>query len=566
MSTIDTNPVMIIDTKRDFKVWLISEIFVPGGAGGRYVPNINNEIVEWTDNSYRRYRVTDVDYTTGKSTWQLMHEVPYTPPEGVEDVILSSSPGNPIEAYRAYIDRSVKPATISIDRHFVFLGTMTRYAKIFKGTQTGPNGQVISAMYDGDTLLGENIPLRQVATWRVPTLGPAVPVESAVKIVEHGYLTADVVDNELLTVVAYDDAGNVVQQRTVVAYNTSWALQPDTSKRYVREVRLKSQFLSEGDDTTVLVPRNMTLESILTMGEVLYSDGSVKPYPIDGTKMAIHGLYNNRYIANSDGNRSKIVLMYRLDPNEYLYGAQVGEFPHRSVPYWIETTPFEKAFAARIWACPQWVDSNTGYRMRYFLSTLSRDQIYDITDKVRLGPSSPAFDPASYGTTQNLILTVDMNLVNPTFKSFKFVQPTTITLFAPASAGEETSYSVNYAPGGATIFGLKLRVNGDYRSAGSWMFDVSFGAGSREDWLDRVFFSAVPLFNPTSETRSPAPTHFNLVCDGVSKEFSTDSWAQPLQMLVDPIPGEQVRFEWILRDGNGDHLLGVTAVPMFQVD
>lgn len=567
MSTINTNPSMQIDRNRPWQSWNITQIFVPGGAGGLIVPNIDDEIMEWGSASYFVYRCSDVDYTTGKSTLQLMHETPYTPPTGVEDIILTSGPGTPVEAFRAYVDKSIKPASISVDRQFYFLGTMARYVKIFRGTNTGATGQVISAMYDqSNELIGENIPLKQVATAKLPSAGLVEAIDSAVKVVETGFLTVDVPDNEIITVVAYDDQGNIVQQRAITVYNTSFSAQVDTSRRYVRDIRLKTQFLLEGDDTVIAVPRNMTLESILAMGEVIYSDGSVKELPIDGTKMAIHGLYSNRYIANSDGVRGRVVLMYRLDAEEYLYGAQVGEFPHKSVAYSIESVPFEKPYACRIWACPQWVDDANGYRMRYFLSTLRRDHLYDITDKVRYSPASPSFNPLAYGQLQNLVLTVDMSLVDGSFKAWKYVQPTGVTLFAPASAGDETSYTVNYEPTDSTVFGIKLQVKGDYRSAGTWLMDVSMNAGSKEDWLDKMFFNTRPIYNPTSELRAPAPTHFNLVIAGVSKEFSTDNWKTKLLMNVLPGPGEQVRFEWIMRDGNGDHLLGVSAVPMFQID
>lgn len=567
MATINTNPSMIVDPKRAWTSWNINQIFVPGGAGGLNVPNIDDQIIQWGSDRYFVYRCSDVDYTTGKSTLQLMHESPYVPAEGVEDVILSSGPGTPIESFRAYVDKSVKPATISIDRQFFFLGTDARYVKIYKGTDTSPQGQVVSAMYDqGNELIGENIPLKQVATARIPAAGLVTAIDSAVKIVETGYLTTDLVDNEVITVVAFGDAGNIVQQRAVTVYNTSFARQVDSERRYVLDVELDTQFLSEGDDNVIVIPRNMTLESVLTMCKVLYSDGTPKRVPIDGTKAALHGMYSSRYIANSDGVRAKVVLMYRLDENEWLYGAQVGEFPHKSRAYSVESAPFEKAFACRIWALPQWVDANNGYRMRYYLTTLRRDTIYDITDKVRFSPSSPSFNPLAYGQLQNLILQVDMNKVDSSFKAWKYVQPTGITLFAPASEGPATAYTVNYEPTQGTVHGLGLQVKGDYRSAGFWLFDISMGAGSLAAWLDKMFYAALPIYNPTSETRAPAPTHFNMICAGVSKEFAVASWKNALQMSITPAPGEQVRFEWILRDGNGDHLLGVTSAPMFQVD
>lgn len=567
MSTqTEINVVPIVDRNRGFKSWLISEIYVPGGASGRYVPNINDEVIEWASNYYLIYRVIDVDYTTCKSTLKLMHEIPYSDDVSEQDIILSAAPGRAAEAFRAYIDRSVKPATISFDRRMFVLGTMARSAMVYKGTNIGAGGEVISAMYDqSGTLLGQSIPLEHVATVKIPAAGQADAIDAAVKVVATGYLVRDVIDNEVLTVVFKDDAGIVVQTQTVVAYNTSFALQPDTSRRYVTGIRLKTGFLSPGDDTHVVIPRNLTLESVLAMGEVIYSDGSTKELPVDGARMSIHGLYSNRYLANSDGYRSTIVLSYRLEPGEYLYGATVGEYPHMDKKYTVETTAFEKAFAARIWAYPQWMSDVAGYRMRYFLSTLSRDHLYDVTDKVRLGVNSPAFEPLLYGARQNLILTLDMNLVDPIFKTFKFVQPTTITLYGPGTSAE-TSYTVNYVPGDATVFGIDLKAKGDYRSAGQWLVDVSQGAGSREDWLDRMFYNTHPIFNPATELRSPAPTHFNLVIAGKRMEVPVVNWANQLNVIAQPNPGEAVFFEWILRDGNGDHLLGVSAIPFYQVD
>jgi hypothetical protein len=567
MAGITTDPNMIIDPDRTtFHVWSMPQIFIPGGAGGRNVPNIDNWVLEWSTKSYLVYRVIDVDYTTGKSTLQLSHEVPNATDLSETDIILSTYPGKPIKAFRAYIDRSVKPSTVSIDRHLFVLGSLSRYAKLYKGTDIGVNGEVISAMYDqGNTLIGENLLLETVATVAIPSAGVGAVINSGVKIVSPGYLAKDVIDNEVLTLVFYDDVGNIVETASIVAYNTSFSSQPDTSRKYVKDIMLDSSFLSEGDSTNIVIPRNVTLESILAFGKVLYSDGDTKQVPIDGGKMALFGLYNDRYIANSDGMRAKVVLRYLLDPSEYLYGASVGEAPHMSKPYTVETTAFEKAFAARIWAYPTWVDELSGYRMKYYLSTLSRDTLYDVTSKVRLSINSPIFDPLLYGARQSLILTLDLNTVDPVFKSWKFIQPTTITLYGEGNTAN-TSYTVNYAPGGATVFGLDLKALGDYRSAGSWLLDVSQQAGSKEDWLEKMFYNTLPIHNPANELRAPAPTHFNLVIAGFRQEFPVTGFGGALQIQAQPNPGEPVFFEWILRDGNGDHAMGVSAIPFFQID
>lgn len=564
---IVTNPEMIVDRNRLAHDWNIGEIFVPGGAGGRYVPNVNDKAYEFTvEGHYITYRVTDVDYTTGRSTLVLITELPRVTEPGKEDLVLSNAAGRASDAFRAYVNDKLDPITISLENREYFLGSEVQSIRIYLGTDTGKSGQIISAMYtQAGQLMGDEIPLEKVATAKLPNANVPEGFTTNVKVAITGYLSRKVGDNEILTVVGLSAAGSPVTVFPVLAVNTAFIASPDAFKKYVNSIAIKSPFLSDGDSQLLEFPLNMPLESLIAYGVVTYSDGSTKELPIDGKKFKIHGLFTNRYVATSAGQEVKLVLTYVLDKGELYYGSSVGQYNHISIPYRAVTLPANNAYSIKIFAFPEWVDSNSGYRMRYWLGTLSRNMLYDVTNIVRLALNSPAFEPKLYGTSQHLILNIDMNKVDGRFNAYRFVQPITVTLREDGSTADD-AWSVNMNPGSDKIFGLGLKVVGDYINGGRYDLKIDMGAGSLADWFNRLFYTVDPLINPKTELIAPAPTHFRLAIGGLEDEYAVASWNKTISVPAAPIAGKLVRFEWIYRDGNGDKLLGVSAVAYYQVD
>lgn len=213
-----------------------------------------------------------------------------------------------------------------------------------------------------------------------------------------------------------------------------------------------------------------------------------------------------------------------------------------------------------------WEGDLIGYRMRYFLTTLRRDSLIEVTNLVRMSPLSPAFEPKQYGVRQQLILTLNMNEVLPIFQEWKYVQPIDIILHAQ---GHEpgTNWTVNYEPTQTEVFGLNNKARGDYVTAGTWRLDISQGEPTHEAWLSRMYRKARPIHNPTSEVHAPDPTHIKVtIPGGQSAEFSIGEVIGPLQVLGQPQPGSTIVVEFIRRTGNGDLALGMVGIPFTQVD
>lgn len=564
-TTIDPN--MDFNLTRGNRVWHKPDIYIPGGAGGRVVPNINDMQYEYVDKTLYFYQTVDVDYQTKASKTVLLGVFQNVEEEEIKDIVLLGAPGRASSARRLYVDRSTKPISASVDIRFWFGGSMTRNIRIFKGTDINDKANIISVMYDpSNTLMDDYVPLEVVATVDVPNVGSALGKGSALKIASVGYLTQELADNEIVTVVAYNDQNGVVLVQEMAVYNTSFTRRIDASRRYVQNIRLLTDFLAEHDDHLVQIPRNATIDTVLLQAEVVYSNNEVRKVPIDGTRMQLHGTYSQRYIANRDGHTASLVLTYILDENEFLYGASIGEVAHKSEIYQVETTPFEAVFGCRIHAVPMWMGDLEGYRMRYFLTTLRRDSVIDVTNLVRHSPVSPTFDGKLYNARQALDLTLDMDQVSPIFQKWKYVQPTDVILYGPGYQ-DGTNWTVNYQPGQATAFGLNNKAKGDYITAGSWRLDVSNNEASYESWISRMFYNTLPIHNPDKETVSPPPTHFKLtIPGGDTVEFKVEEYNQPLALLGQPTPGITILMEFIHRTGNGDLCLGTVGLPFKQVD
>lgn len=567
MSTPTIDPNYDFDLTRGNRVWTEPDIYIPGGAGGRIVPNINDMVYKWADNVVYIKRVIDVDYNTKASILKTVGVFQNVTEEEVKDIILLGAPGRASSARRLYVDTSTKPISVSVDIRFWLGGSLTRNIRLFKGTNIDDKANIVSVMYDqSNTLMGEDIPLEVVGTVDVPNVGSALGKGSALKVASVGYLTQELPDNEVVTLVAYDDRDGVVLVQEMAVYNTTFARRVDASRRYVTGVRLATDFISEHDDKLVLIPRNATIDSVLLRAEVVYSNGDVQSEPIDGTRMQLHGTFAQRYIANRDGHRAEMVLTYILDENEFLYGASIGEVAHKSEIYMVETTPFEAVFGCRIHAVPMWQSDLEGYRMRYWLTTLRRDALIDVTNLVRLTPTSPIFDPRLYGARQALTLSLDMDKVSPIFQQWKYIQPIDVVLNGPAHQGE-TSWTLNYQPGQATVFGQQNKAKADYITAGNWRLDISQNEPSWEAWVNRMYRTTLPIHNPDKELLAPQPTHFKLTMPGGEPaEYQVEEYSSQLQVLGQANPGATVLIEFFKRTGNGDLCLAIVGLPFKQVD
>ena len=556
---------VIVDPNRGYREWHISEIYSPENPSskGQYVPNVDDSVRDWTQGILR---VTAVDYTTGISILKKWSEP--TDPGAVsdEDILLGAGPRPQSESYRCYLDQSVMPFSLSCDARLHFYGTGVSSVKIFHGTDISDNGEVISQFYDSaGTLLGENIPVENVAMFQNGVVIPgnaAASYNQAVKAPKVGHTTRKMFDNEVVTVVAYNDAGEAVSQAKLLVKNTAFVRQTDKSLKYVASISVESPFLLTSDPHVIEYPINMPVDNLGLIGVVTYSDGSQLRIPVDGTKFAMPGLRN--YVATIQGQTVDLMLSYQLSDYESAYLQTPAPNGRIAVPYQARTKESDGAYSVKLFAYPQWQDALTGYRMEYYLYNLDRQQVYRITNLVSNASNSAPFDPLLYGTKQRINVGVNMNEVDPLFDTWRHTQPIEVTLLRPGNNNSGDNWTIGYTAGQNPPYGLGVSALYTFIDVGNSTLDISCGCQTLEEWLDLVYYPTQPLFDARTET-GPLEPNFMVVVSGNNRvEVPIASWNQQITVESTPGEGKLIYLEFLRKTANNDLQLAVAGLVSHQ--
>lgn len=550
----DSVTVPIMDPNRGHRRWSLDEIYTGPDGSGRYVPNVNDEAFSWQTGLWR---VIDVDYSTGLSTLQLY--VPPKDPESInnEDVLLGSGPGTISESYRIYIDTSVTPHTLAIDSRLHFYGTGNVGVRYYRGSDIENDDNIISAMYDqAGTLLGDMIPLELVM---VPT--DSGVTNEAVQTPAVGYSNQKLQDNEVVTCVAYNEAGGVTSIARVLVTNTAYIRTTDESRKYITSIHMESPFLSESDDSLLQIPVNLPLSALDLKGVVTYSDGSRMELPVDGTKFSLYGIKN--FVSTQVGQHIDLVLNYGLSAEEYIYGASVAGERFKAEPYSATTTQVDGAYTVKLFAVPVWVNAIEGYRLRWFMYTLDREIVYEVTDYIEFGINSRAFNPLEYGTLQNLSVAVDMKRVDAAFSAYRHTQTIGIALMSAGNL-DQTNWTIEYSPGQAPVYGTNFRASQTFVNVNNWVFNLNSGFSSQTTWLEALYFRSQPIKHPTTELAPPTPNFFVLVVGNNRIEAPIDQWNADIVVPIGLNDGDVVLIEFIYRNASTDLQLGIAALPVHQ--
>ena len=548
MSTII---VPIFDPNRGWKMWLRSEIYTGSGTG-QYVPNVDDAVWDWTQGTYR---VIAVDQTTGLSELEEWVEPTDNGAGDNVDVILGVGPGEQSESFRLYIDRSSIPYTMAVSSYLHVYGSQNTHVKLFKGTEIGAEGVVISAFYDNNgTFLGENIPLELAET--------QATTNHAIKTPMVGSTSQLLEDGEVVTLVAYTATGKPTCTAKLLVLNTAFIRSTDAAMRYITNIAIKSTYLSNSDTTVLEYPINVPISTANIKGVVAYSNGENVELAIDGEKFNLFGLEN--YIATVLGQRQPLVLSYKLSANEYCYNIPTGQNGRITKTYYASSVKVDGTYAVKLFAFPVWISQAQGYRLEYYLYNLDRDEVYYATPYVVYGSTSGTFEPLTYGVAQTLNIQIDLNKVNGKFNQYRHAQTVTITLLQPGTESQD-NWKIEWAMNSGVSYGAGLAAKIAMVDANIYHLDISCNFNSEAEWLRNVYEYLEPLYDSSSEAAPPIPNYMVLVYGTFRVEKPISLWNQTMVMATALNQGQNVYIEFIKRTPVTDLKLAVGALPVHRI-
>lgn len=484
------------------------------GAGniGRYVPNLGDQVLDW-ETGY--YRVTNVDPGTLLSTL-----VPWSAPvrggATAADFIMGVGPRFPQQGYFIYVNNNANPPVLNVDSGFYTRYPNTAHFRVFVGNDPLPNTEVLSATYgSAGNYIDDKIPAIQL----LDSAGlPAWVPDSA-------FAKRAIQDGEILTLVGYDVNGNTTGIATFTGRNTSMVRASNTTQYLIESVELHGNTV---DRTAMQVkcPVNATLDSIVLQCQVNYKGGTSVVKPIDGVKIRL--VSNGNYMPTSPDINQPGTLIYNLDTTEAYEGSTDNEQRFISAQYTIVADPVADAYGFKLCSYPYWSTTLNIWAWRHYLHDLDHDAVYDASNIVQLAANSNPVDPKLYGTLQEVTWALDVSRVDPRFNPYQHVQTMWATLYADGTVKNTTNWTVLFEQGYDT-FGRNLQCISSYVSSGVYQMDITSGAVTLSEWLQRVYINTRPLYNSHNEGGPLTPTHFVMQVAGIRKRFAIARWQDVLQ-------------------------------------
>lgn len=525
--------------------WSIEEIFRGGIAERRFVPKIRDYVIDPT--TYTTYIVDDLDMITLIPTLREIRPANMSFSLAQSDVLFGVGPGTDSDTYRVYIDDSVLPHILAVDVRLRVGGSMTSYAKIFKGATLDGTGRVISKTYDSTgQFVSENVRLELAA------------IDShenhTIKTVDVCHCTEQLVDGEVVTVVFYSDNGHVVSKRQLLVENTSFIRGVNNSLKYITHISLSSPFMSASTDKLIEYPLNVPMNALNLMGTVHYSNGETLTLPVDGSKFRMFGI--EQYVSTIIGQEMDLVLSYALSPNETAYAGVGSQSGYITEAYDLITVNPNNSYTVKLFGYPFWIDSTVGYQMRWWMFNLDRNLFFDVTNNVSFSQNTGPYDPKGYGYMQRKAVTVNLRDVSGAFKPFVHTQTVEIVLNGEPMT-DTTAWTVSHESN-VSRPSYGLNVYAKFRS--STTINISSGIPTLVDWKTRVYKETFPLVNPNTEVTALEPTHFVVTYNGNSVEYPISAWNADLTVSTPVVAYKTITVRFIKRAASGDLQLAMSAM------
>ena len=531
-----------------FKEWEWDEVYFGQEAAGKHAVKVKDKVYRVSEN--KTWIVTNLDLTTLIPTLAPLGEAEQT----LTSQVLIGDGLQPV-TFTLYYDNSKVPFTASIDSRHYINGSANTYARIFKGTNIGPSGRVISAVFNGSNYVDDKIPLELIVYDDHTNLArKSVPSFSTTEILA---------DGEVCTVVIYNSQNVVTHKKTLVVEKTSFIRPVNEQQKYIVGITLKSSFLNSNDPYVIDYPLNVPIGSLNVKGIVHYSNGSSIELDIDDVKFRLEGL--EAFVATRPGQRIPLMLVYNLEPNEAVYGAVSADGKKITEPYFIVTTFENGAFSPVLFGYPLWDKIQAKYNMRWWLMDLSRSVLFDATSQVIYNASSDIFDGNNYNSIQKLSIRVNLSNVSAALPDWLHTQTLYVKLNNPNITNKLIpSFEVSQENVDGSFYGSSLTARTTVVDQNNYQVSIQNNRLTLDSWINDLYFKTNPVYSLYKESKAPTPNQFSIINDlNNIQTFPITSWNQTLHIFSDLSQTTNLVVRWERKLNDSSVLqLAVSEIPL----
>lgn len=494
-----------------WKTWALSEIYTGEAGKNRYVPKVNDHVIDPVSNT--RWLVKEVDQITLIATLEPLGNTNSLAMSST-DLLFATGPGWPSQNYRIFFDDTVYPYRLDVHAFCQIRSVKAAYAKVIYGPIYGPH-RVISKTYDAaGNFVTDRVELDLVA------LEPGWQ-NYHIKTVRTFNSTEKFVNGDVLTIILYSQDGHQVGSTVLTVCESSSMRDAHAQQRYITHISLKSAFLSPHNPAQLDLPLNWTTSSMNLEGVAHYSDGKTVTLPVDGRKFSMRGL--NQLLSSIPGQTMDMVLNYRMDDDEASTMEISSHNNGINLPIKVEVVDANYSYTVKLYAYPEWNTASRSYSLRWFMFNLERNLFRDVTSHVRFSTTTSMFDGYKFQSVQRMQVQVNLRDLFPTYRPFVHTQIVEVTLYGDPN-DYPTPWLVKHVGSDPMPYG------GDLCARLISVSEVNIGNGlSEDDWKRRVYRQTYPLTEyPEDEDTFIQPTHFQIYHGDQMAEYPMDSFGDNL--------------------------------------
>ena len=117
---------------------------------------------------------------------------------------------------------------------------------------------------------------------------------------------------------------------------------------------------------------------------------------------------------------------------------------------------------------------------------------------------------------------------------------------------------------GKPEYGKDLYAKFYYENTTFWKLDISCGIATKAEWLKALYDPIYPLWDRSTESAPPQPTHMYIVTSTKTYFMAVDAWVSPFNIDFQVKEGETIMIRWICRTPTDDLQLGVSPLVCHQ--
>lgn len=533
-------------------VWDKSRLFEgPGDTGkGKYVAKILDYAID--KSIHKWYQIIDIDWATLTPTFRALDEEGAA---GLDSILVGL--GEQPKTMIAWLDTAQLPYSLALDSRHTINGSENTYARVFKGSDVSASGEVISAVFNGQTYVDDKIPLEMTKydshdiTVLAEKYVPSFNTKTMLKV------------GEVITVVIYNAQNQMTHAKAFRIAHGASVRPVNASQKYITGIFLRSIFQHANDPYKLDFPLNAPIGALNVKGILRYSDNSEKEMDVDDTKFSLAGL--EKFVATRPGQHIPLVLTYRLDQGEFASGALSVDGKRITEPYQLVTTTENGLYSPVLFGYPRWDNTANQYLMRWWLMDLSRMTIFDATPYVQYNQTSEIFNGSKYDAMQFLSVRVRLSEVSASLPSWTHTQTLYVKLYNPlAQVRPQGKWEVGQENVAGDFYGENLTARVNTINQNNFEVALDNNITTLNEWLDKMYYKAKPVYSLYRESAPPMPSHFTVINDSQNEQtFPIAQWNRAFKIFTNLQAKGNLVIRWDKQMANGGVLyLATTELPM----